>query len=83
MGSGEREHSTGQAGGISWSMGFFSSGEREAPPGKPVASFGSRDFSVAANVRLHRASRWHLLIRGFRCGSYEREHSTGQAGGIF
>ncbi len=81
MSSREREHSTGQAGGIFWFEGFFvSSGEREHSTGQAGGIFWFKGFVVvAANVRLHRASRWHLgfanegLIR-----SRERETPPGK-----
>jgi hypothetical protein len=56
----------------------FSSSEREAPRGKPVASgFGTSRFFVAVNVSLHGASPWHPDSSRVLCSS-EREPPRGK-----
>jgi len=42
------------------------SGERNDPPGKPVAFALARGSGVAANVTIHGASPWHLHAREVR-----------------
>ena len=54
------------------------------PPGKPVASWiRERVLFVAANVSTPPGKPVASFGSRVRCGSGEREHSTGQAGGIF